>query len=106
MTVHFAAARNAASAPLARAFARRSTPEAANDNRDWHHDQLLRAALRHFAKHGLGAASDARAMAEQAFFAGDRETYRWWLGICQTLDRRLARQISAVALAEKAKPPA
>ncbi|MXP41033.1 hypothetical protein GRI75_05160 [Altererythrobacter soli] len=54
----------------------------------------MRAALRHFADHGLAAASHARRRAETAFFAGDREAYRWWLGICRTLDRRMARELA------------
>ena len=53
---------------------------------------LLHAALRHFAEHGLGAAREARAQAEAAFFAGDRQAYDWWLGITRTLDRRLAAE--------------
>ncbi len=56
-------------------------------------DALLRAALRHFAMHGLAAAQRARRQAEKAFFAGDRDAYQWWLGICRTLDRRLAAAI-------------
>lgn len=55
-------------------------------------DQMLRAALRHFAQHGIGAAREARAQAEKAFFAGDRQAYDWWLGITRTLDRRLAAE--------------
>ncbi|MBA4164172.1 MAG: hypothetical protein C0510_06015 [Erythrobacter sp.] len=56
-------------------------------------DLLLDAALRHFARHGIGAARAARAQAETAFFAGDRAGYDWWLAICRTLDRRLAARI-------------
>jgi len=94
MTVHFAAARTAAGSPLARALQRRSPVTAANDNGQLHSDdQLLRASLKHFAAHGLRAAEEARQLAENAFFAGDRETYQWWLGICRTLDRRMARQL-------------
>ncbi|MEJ5978335.1 hypothetical protein WG901_16905 [Novosphingobium sp. PS1R-30] len=64
---------------------------AANDNvRTPNDDRMLRAALHHFAAHGLGAAEAARENAETAFFAGDREQYRWWLGICRMLDRRMA----------------
>jgi hypothetical protein len=58
-------------------------------------DATLRAALRHFAEHGLAAAEQARRHAEDAFFAGDREAYRWWLDICRTLDRRMARELAA-----------
>ncbi|ABC63686.1 hypothetical protein [Erythrobacter litoralis] len=98
MTVHFAAARSATHSPLARAFARRAIARAANDNgnpdADGRNEALLQASLRHFAKHGLAAAAEARTRAEEAFFAGDRESYDWWLGICRTLDRRMAEEIS------------
>ena len=68
----------------------------ANDNNAAHSDDaLLNAALRHFAEHGMAAASHARRRAEAAFFAGDRDAYRWWLGVCRTLDRRLARELAA-----------
>ncbi len=53
-------------------------------------DKVLHAALRHFAEDGLGAARSARSRAEDAFFAGDRQTYDWWLSITRILDRRLA----------------
>ena len=52
------------------------------------------AALKHFAEHGLGAATVARQNAEQAFFRGDRRGYLHWLGICRTLDRRMASVLS------------
>ena len=98
MTVHFAPARSIARSPLARAFARRTIAGAANDNHDpaqaKTHDQMLHAALRHFAEHGLGAAREARKQAEIAFFAGDRTSYDWWLGICRTLDRRMAEEMT------------
>lgn len=96
MTLHFAAARSATRSPIARAFARRTIARAANDNGDLveslGEDKRLHAALRHFAEHGLAAAADARKRAEAAFFAGDRPTYDWWLGICRTLDRRMAEE--------------
>ena len=63
------------------------------------HDRVLRAALRHFAQHGLGAARAAREQAEKAFFEGDRQSYDWWLGITRTLDRRLAREALVTARA-------
>lgn len=93
MTLHFAAARNPARSPLARALHRRPVAHVANDNCCETDDRMLHAALRHFAEHGLSAAREARGQAEQAFFAGDRDRYDWWLGVCRTLDRRLARQI-------------
>lgn len=98
MTVHFAPARSVTRSPLARAFARRTIANAANDNQDraaaLHNDELLHAALRHFARHGMGAAREARKQAEDAFFAGDRGKYDWWLGICRTLDRRMAEELN------------
>lgn len=93
MTVHFAAARSSARSPIARTLARRVMGRVANDNGSEANDQMLHAALRHFAEHGLGAAREARKQAEQAFFAGDRQAYDWWLGVCRTLDRRLADQL-------------
>jgi len=97
MTLHFAAARSATRSPIARALSRRTISRAANDNGDpadeRGSDKMLHAALRHFAEHGLGAAQEARKQAEKAFFAGDRTTYDWWIGICRTLDRRMAEEL-------------
>ncbi|WP_374405152.1 hypothetical protein [Pelagerythrobacter sp.] len=94
MTVHFAASRLNADSPIARVLRRRAPATAANDNcHERADDRLLHAALRHFAQYGIGAAHEARGQAERAFFAGDRERYDWWLGICRTLDARLARSI-------------
>ena len=82
-----------ACSPVARALVRRAVERVANDNgQTAPSEQMLKAALRHFAEHGLGAAREARAQAEKAFFAGDRESYDWWLGITRTLDRRLAKE--------------
>ena len=92
MTLHFAAARSTTGSVIARALTRRAIDSPANDNGDEPDDRMLHAALRHFAEHGLGAARQARRQAERAFFAGDRQAYDWWLGICRTLDRRLAAQ--------------
>jgi hypothetical protein len=93
MTVHFAASRSG-NAPIARILRRQSPVCADNDNgTSPENDRLLHEALRHFARHGLGAAREARRQAERAFFAGDRQTYDWWLDICRTLDRRLASSL-------------
>ena len=68
---------------------------AANDNgADPQGDALLRAALRLFADHGLGAGHRAQTAAEAAFFTGDRERYRWWLAVTRTLDRKLAVELA------------
>ncbi|WP_128892934.1 hypothetical protein [Erythrobacter sp. HKB08] len=94
MTVHFAAARKPERSVVARILRRPDLGPIANDNGDSvFSDRQLQATLRHFAKHGLGAAQAARDEAEKAFFAGDRESYDWWLGICRTLDRRVAEQV-------------
>lgn len=67
----------------------------ANDNgTDPQGDALLRAALRLFADHGLGAGHRAQTEAEAAFFGGDRERYRWWLAVTRTLDRKLAVELA------------
>jgi len=65
----------------------------ANDNGTGTSDATLHAALRHFAEHGLAAAQRARGQAEAAFFAGDRQSYQWWLEVCRTLDRRMAAAV-------------
>ena len=105
MTVHFAASRRAEHSPLARILQRQTPRQAANDDcaarRD---DRMLHDALRHFARHGLGAAREARRQAESAFFAGDRRSYDWWLGICRTLDARLARSLEQTTAAASEAP--
>jgi hypothetical protein len=95
MTIRFAAADRGDNC-LRRVLRPVAVRAAANDNAGGiGNDRMLRAALRHFAAHGLGAAEAARATAESAFFAGDRAEYRWWLGICRILDRRMADAVVA-----------
>ena len=68
---------------------------AANDNgADPQGEALLRTALRMFAEYGLGAGHRAQGEAEAAFFAGERERYRWWLAVTRTLDRKLAVELA------------
>ena len=55
-------------------------------------DQLLHAALSHFATHGLSAAARARDNAASAFFADDRLEHHHWMAICRLLDRRMAAE--------------
>lgn len=107
MPIRFAPAgcRTRATTPLLRMVRTR----AANDNvLAQPDDATLRAALRHFAEHGLAAAERARSQAQEAFFAGDREAYRWWLDICRTLDRRMAAAVDSRGAEWKlaASPPA
>lgn len=98
MTIRFAAARSGDITAIARALTVVPCREAANDNGDaqggFPRDPILRAALKHFAQHGLGAAEQAHRNAEKAFFAGQREDYRHWLAICRALDRRMADAIA------------
>lgn len=94
MTIHFAAAHPPLAAIVSPARRNRIIGHAANDNGAKAAQPELRAALRHFAEHGLGAATVARVNAEQAFFKGDRQSYLHWLAICRTLDRRMARVLS------------
>lgn len=98
MPVHFAAARSANRSPVARALTRGTRPQAQNDNGEVAPlrssiDATMRAALRHFAEHGLDAANEARRRAEQAHFTGDSESCAWWTQVCRTLDRRVARAL-------------
>ena len=95
MTIRFAAAdKNRLS--VSRYFGSEIPSLAANDGAPTHQSEiLLREALLHFARSGLGAADGAREQAEAAFFAGDRERYDHWLGICRLLDARMARAIEA-----------
>lgn len=103
MTIHFAAARPAVSALGAYLFRPRIALQAANDNGEpLCNDSVLRDALKLFAECGLGAAEEARARAERSFFAGDSQGYRRWLGICRTLDRRVAASV-AVEVTSRAR---
>ncbi|NNC52601.1 MAG: hypothetical protein HKO08_06135 [Erythrobacter sp.] len=97
MSVHFAAARCTTQSPLARALAKRAVAPAANDNADHNAaiDQSLRAALMHFAEHGLDAANDAARKANAAAGSGAVEDYEHWIGICGKLDGKLADKVAA-----------
>ena len=96
MTIHFSAATAAKSSVIASKFCASVPLLAANDNhRSIDRGSLLRAALQHFAEHGLSAAERARANAETAFFSGDRQSYDHWMAICDTLDRRMAMAVKA-----------
>jgi hypothetical protein len=96
MSIRFAAPPQAQNVRLSGSRARAAIVDAVNDNNASHSDDaLLHAALRHFAEHGMAAAAHARRRAEAAFFTGDRNAYRWWLGVCRVLDRRMAREFAA-----------
>jgi hypothetical protein len=91
MSIRFAAAGSGECAVVARMLRGAPTAPAANDtDAPLGRDQLLRAALLHFAEHGLAAAERAHERATAAFFADDRLEYHHWMGICRMLDRRRA----------------
>ena len=91
MSIHFAGSRRLPRSPIARCLTVPRTMLAVNDNgRPIADNALLRATLVHFAEYGLGAATQARRRAEDAFLAGDHDAYRHWLAVCRTLDRRAA----------------
>lgn len=95
MSIRHATGRIAAPLMFSPVQQRRIARRAANDNAFWiGHDPVLRDALKHFARHGLGAAEVACRNANDAFFAGDRPAYLHWLGICRALDRRMADAIA------------
>jgi hypothetical protein len=99
VTIHFALAEGRLRPRLSARAARAALVRPANDNGPADFDMgaeraVLHAALRQFAQHGIGAAAHARSQAEKAFFAGDRQTYRWWLSVCRTLDRRMAASLT------------
>lgn len=97
MSIHFSAAADSVSSRVARALIAHVPLRPANDNGpEPSNDLILRAALHHFAEHGL---SGARVAADRARIAGDRAEALHWLAICRALDRRmgarLAREIGA-----------
>ena len=107
MTIRFAAATTGANAvrslpaskPIARGLIARSMERVGNDNGPrtsgfGSNNDVLQAALRHFAEHGMSAARVARAQAQTD---QDRQTYDWWLDITRTLDRRLAAELERTA---------
>jgi hypothetical protein len=96
MSIRFAAAGTGESAAVTRVLCRPRAGVPANDVAGGlSQDLLLRSALRHFARHGLGAAQEARSIALRAHAEGDNDQYRHWLGICRKLDRQIATRLSA-----------
>ena len=92
MSIHFSAATDSVSSRIARALIAHVPLRPANDNGpEPANDLVLRAALHHFAEHGL---SGARIAAERARSAVDRADALHWLGICRALDRRLGARLA------------
>lgn len=102
MSLRFAAARTGRDAVIARTLAPPPARPASNDNARplgevLQNERVLRAALLHFAKFGLGAAEAAREEADKARLAGDDTAFAHWLSVCRQLDRRMARGLEAAA---------
>lgn len=91
MTIRFAAAQRGDSRSVARVLCASVPLESVNDN-GWTlgGDGVAQASLRHFARHGLGAARAAHDAAAAALEAGNDDDFHLWLEICRTFDRRLA----------------
>ena len=103
MPIHFAGSRRPATSVLARSLSRPNWVFANNDNgleqrggamagAPLVDTPLLRAALEHFAAHGLGAAGAALDLAEAAGTAGDAAGQHHWTAVCRMLDRRLPQR--------------
>jgi hypothetical protein len=105
MTIRFAAAWGGTTPAIARSLCPSAPLGAVNDNQPRPRpvlrtvksptpaaldDATLAAALMLFARHGLSAASRARAEAEAAHALGDVRASTRWLAICRQLDRRMA----------------
>lgn len=94
MPASYAPARSTARSPITRCLASHARAVPANDNSDGGSSNgILEAALRHFARHGLGAARAAHAKAESALRYNDLRGADTWLEICRTLDKRLAADL-------------
>lgn len=95
MSIRFAAAGTGECSAVARILRRPRLRAPANDHDNLVlQDTMLQSALQHFASHGLGAAKRAREIALRAFFEGNREQYRHWLGVCRKLDRQMASRLA------------
>ena len=98
MSIRFAAPPSVAPARMCLVRMCELSLMAVNDNRCEEHaggydTPAVHEALKHFAQHGLEAAAAAGRQAEKAAREGDDEAFRWWFGICRTLDRRLAQEL-------------
>ena len=74
---------------------RRRVRRAANDNSPARRDPaLLRAALLHFARHGMAAASVAASQAMAAAASGDNARFVHWRDVCALIDPRHAAELA------------
>jgi hypothetical protein len=91
MSIRFAAAGSGECMVVARVLSSPCPRPAANDvEAAICHDQLLVSTLRHFARHGLGAAREARRLAQEAHRQQDQDRYRHWLAVYRHLDHGAA----------------
>ena len=95
MSIRFAAARSRPIPGLCFSTGGALPPIAANDGAAAAavaptRQLVLRAALRHFAEHGMAAAARARENAWAAHRRDQPAECTHWLEICRTLDRRMA----------------
>jgi hypothetical protein len=97
MSIRFAAAGSGECDAVARVLRRPRLRAAANDHDNpVDHDLMLHSAVQHFSRHGVSAAERARDHALRAFFQGNREQYRHWLGVCRKLDRQMSHRLAIV----------
>ena len=99
MSVRFAPARTAARSPIAKILTRGEIGPVANDHDGPEGTGLMsdttKAALRHFAEHGLRAVPVALHNALIAATASHDDDYRYWVGICRELDANAATRFEA-----------
>ncbi len=104
MSIRFAARNPALRTRIRPSSGSLAFPRAANDNSDGltgngatggsaSNETGLTAALRHFARHGLGAAQEAHDEALAAFVQGNEQEFAHWRNICAALDGRLALRL-------------
>ncbi len=94
MSIRFAAAGSGECMVVARVLTRARLRPAANDvDAAICHDAVLVSTLRHFAVHGLGAAQEARRLAQEARRQQDQDRYRHWLAVCRHLDHGMAARL-------------
>jgi len=103
MTIRFAMARSRRRFPYLPWGRTTVALSAANDNTvEMHDPAVLKSALHHFARHGLGAPEAACYKAVQAMEANDEPAFRKWLEMCRTFDRRMAANLARKAARKKA----
>ena len=95
MSIRLAASKPLTPLRYCRARLRRMQVACANDNSasPATGGNILHAALRHFAAHGLAAAQHAANEAHAARARGEQAEFHRWRDICHALDRPLGRAL-------------